>query len=69
MNEIFLTPDELAARWRLKRKTLQDWRRIGKGPNFVQLEGKHGNVLYNLEDVQAYEQAHREEINSEGGQQ
>lgn len=58
MSEIFLTPDELAARWKLRCKTLQDWRRLGKGPKFVQFGGKYGNVRYRLEDVEQYEQEH-----------
>lgn len=50
---LFLTETELAARWRRSRKTLQNWRVLGKGPAFVKI----GNsVLYSIKDIEAYEQ-------------
>ena len=58
MSNVYLTTEELAARWRMTRIGLQDWRRAGKGPKFIQLEGKHGPVRYRLVDVEDYERDH-----------
>lgn len=49
----FLTTKELAARWKLSNKTLNNWRGKRTGPSFVKV-GK--SVLYRLDDVLAYEE-------------
>lgn len=36
----FLTETQLAKRWNLSSRTLQRWRRLGKGPAFVVIEGR-----------------------------
>lgn len=53
----FLNPLELAKRWRghVSKKTLQNWRNLGKGPPFQKLPG--GRVRYALADVVAFEDA------------
>lgn len=52
----YLTVRDLAARWRTSPRTLERWRADGKGPAWVRLPGR---VVYPLEDVLAYERAHR----------
>lgn len=52
----FLTPKELLARWKgvVKPQTLTNWRnpKINKGPAFHQIGGR---ILYDLEDIKAFE--------------
>lgn len=51
-----LTTAELAARWRMKRSTLSNWRCAGTGPSWIKLGGgKSARVLYRLADIKAYE--------------
>lgn len=52
-----LTQKELAERWNLTPRTLQNWFNEGKGPKRVNI-GKPG---YLLSDVIQYEQAHAQE--------
>lgn len=57
MTEKYLTTAELAARLRTKPETIRYWRHIGKGPR----SWKPGRtVLYAIEDVEAWENEHRE---------
>jgi hypothetical protein len=48
----FLTPKELAIRWRLNHQTLANWRHARKGPPFIRVGAR---VLYPLEGIHAYE--------------
>jgi hypothetical protein len=48
----FLTPKELAQRWRLNHQTLANWRHKRQGPPFVRIGTR---VLYPMEGVQAFE--------------
>jgi len=50
--QIWLTTDELAERLRLKTQTVHGWRKKGKGPRWVKLDGI---VRYKMKDVEAYE--------------
>jgi hypothetical protein len=51
---IYLTERDVAERWRLSPKTLQNWRVAGRGPRFW----KFGQaVRYRLDDVIAFEDA------------
>ena len=43
---------ELARRWLISPRTLEQWRWQGRGPRFLKLGGR---VLYRLADVDAYE--------------
>lgn len=43
---------ELAHRWRVSHRTLQQWRWLGQGPRYVKVGGR---VVYRLEDVEAFE--------------
>jgi hypothetical protein len=48
----FLTPRELATRWKLNPQTLANWRALGKGPPYSKIGTK---VLYPVEGIHAYE--------------
>jgi predicted site-specific integrase-resolvase len=43
---------ELADRWNMSPRTLERWRWVGEGPQFIKIGGR---VVYRLEDVEAYE--------------
>jgi hypothetical protein len=47
-----LNQKELAARWNLSHRTLERWRWIGEGPQYLKIGGR---VVYRLEDVEAVE--------------
>ena len=53
MIEKYLTPDQLAERWKMNVDTLRNWRSQGTGPAFVKLTDRM--VRYRLEDVEQYE--------------
>lgn len=52
--QVFLTTEELAARYRVTVPTVRYWRQIGKGPQGTRI-GKR--VLYALADCETYEAA------------
>ena len=43
---------ELARRWRLSHRTLERWRWLGEGPQYLKIGGR---VVYRLEDVEVFE--------------
>ena len=47
----FLTPDELAQRYRIPKPTAAKWRWNGSGPTFVKLGSR---VLYREADVESW---------------
>ena len=47
-----LTQDQLAVRWHISPRTLEQWRWLGKGPRFLKISAR---VLYREEDVIAWE--------------
>lgn len=51
-NDRLLTQDELAARWQVTPRTLQNWRKANKGPKHIVM----GTVRYALSEVVKYEQ-------------
>lgn len=53
----FLTPDELAKRWKGKVSvgTLRNWRTKGIGPTYTKVG--HKGVLYPLTSVEAFERS------------
>lgn len=51
-NPEYLTPMEVATRFKLSENTLAGWRMKSRGPKYLKLEGK---ILYKLEDVEKYE--------------
>lgn len=54
-----LTQNELAQRWRISPRTLERWRWLQEGPQFLKIGGR---VVYRLEDVEAYEAANKQEM-------
>ena len=51
-----LTQDELAKRWRISPRTLERWRWLRLGPQYLKIGGR---VVYVLEDVESFEAAKR----------
>lgn len=49
-----LNQKELARRWGLSHRTLERWRGVGQGPQYLKLGGR---VLYRLADIEAFEQS------------
>ena len=43
---------DLARRWSMSERTLERWRWLGQGPQFLKIGGR---VLYRLEDIEAFE--------------
>ena len=54
VSQEFLTQLDLARRWRMSPRTLERWRWLGKGPQFIRI----AHVLYSLEDVKSFERDH-----------
>ena len=52
MSEKHLTPDDLAERYSVPKKTIYDWNSKGTGPRYMTI-GRH--VRYRLADVVAWE--------------
>lgn len=50
-----ITQQQLAERWHLSPRTLEQWRWLGKGPRFLKIGAR---VLYDETDVDAYEADH-----------
>ena len=46
------TQDELAARWKMSPRTLEQWRWLGKGPKFLKIGAR---VLYPDDEIEDYE--------------
>ena len=47
-----LTQEQLARRWQVSPRTLEQWRWLGKGPRFLKIGAR---VLYREEDIEEYE--------------
>jgi hypothetical protein len=45
---------QLSRRWSISPRTLERWRWLDQGPNYVKIGGR---VVYRLEDIEAYEGA------------
>ncbi len=50
----FLKQQELADRWHMSPRTLEQWRYRGCGPLFLKIGGR---VVYRLSDIDAFEAA------------
>jgi predicted site-specific integrase-resolvase len=55
INKPSLTENQLAERWNITTKTLQHWRKVGKGPHYLKI-GK--SVRYPHELIEKYEAEH-----------
>ena len=51
-DDAFLTSAQLSQRWRLRPKTLANWRSLGKGPPYIRIGAR---VLYPAEGIHAFE--------------
>ena len=49
-----ITQEQLAVRWQISPRTLEQWRWLGKGPRFLKIGAR---VLYREEDVDVWEAA------------
>ena len=49
-----ITQEQLAERWHLSPRTLEQWRWLGKGPRFLKIGAR---VLYDEMEIEAYENA------------
>jgi hypothetical protein len=61
INPHYLNQDELAARFRVSPRTLERWRWLKTGPNYIKLGGK---VVYAITDVELYERRRRAETHT-----
>ena len=51
----YFTTKELARRWTLSHRTLENWRQADKGPRWVKLGSR---IVYPLSEIIAYEVTH-----------
>lgn len=51
-HHVHLTQVELAARWRISRRTLERWRWLKSGPAYLRIGGR---IIYQLDDIQKFE--------------
>jgi len=49
----YLTPEQLASRWQIQKKTLDNWRYQGKGPKYVRIGSR---IRYPVDQVTVYEE-------------
>jgi predicted site-specific integrase-resolvase len=52
MVDRFLCQKQLAQRWGISHRTIENWRYRGRGLPFLRLGGK---IYYSVEDIEAYE--------------
>ncbi len=50
---------ELSRRWSLSPRTLERWRWLNQGPDYLKIGGR---IVYRLEDIEAYEAAQRRHL-------
>jgi hypothetical protein len=62
----FLTPKELATRWKLSPQTLANWRATRKGPPYSKIGTK---VLYPVEGIHAYESINQSWLQTSASQE
>lgn len=48
----YMTEQELAEAWRMKRNTLQKWRSNGVGPKYIK---RVGHIVYRKDDILEFE--------------
>jgi hypothetical protein len=47
-----LDQNDLAQRWRISPRTLEQWRWRGRGPRYLKIGGR---VIYQLSEIESYE--------------
>lgn len=50
--QLYLSEHELAEKWGISHRTLQRWRWLNQGPNYLKIGGR---VRYRPEDIEAFE--------------
>jgi hypothetical protein len=58
-----LNQGQLARRWSISARTLERWRWLKQGPDYLKVGGR---VLYRLDDVDAYETRHLRSVSATG---
>jgi hypothetical protein len=53
----FLTTKQLAERWGMAHRTLENWRQRKIGPRYLKLE--HGAIRYAIADIANYERTNK----------
>ena len=66
MSITHLNQVELSRRWSISPRTLERWRWLGQGPQFLKIGGR---VVYRLTDIEAYETVHLHTASGMMGQQ
>ena len=56
MDTRHITPFQLARRWGINPRTLQNWRCKGKGPAYLKIGG---HIMYREDDIEVYEAERR----------
>lgn len=57
--EVFITPEQLAARWQMSKDTLANWRIKKHGPSYTKIgAGRNTKVLYKIADIIEFESQH-----------
>lgn len=51
--KILLNQNELASRWGMSPRTLENWRSTGKGPKYIKLGGQ---VRYKIAEIEKLEE-------------
>ncbi|MBP7003519.1 helix-turn-helix domain-containing protein [Amaricoccus sp.] len=64
MEQEHLTQGALADRWNISPRTLERWRWLGQGPQYLKVGGQ---VRYRLADVEAYERNQLRASTADGG--
>ncbi len=54
MSGTCLNQIDLARRWKISPRTLERWRWLGEGPQYLKLGGR---VLYRVADIEDFEQS------------
>ena len=58
--------EQLARRWNISPRTLERWRWLKQGPDYLKVGGR---VLYRLDDIETYETVHLHAASGMVGQQ
>jgi hypothetical protein len=54
-----LNQTQLSRRWGLSPRTLERWRWLNEGPEYMKLGNR---VVYRLEDIEAFEEANMQQV-------
>ncbi len=54
----------LARRWNISPRTLERWRWLKQGPDYLKIGGR---IVYRLEDIEAYEAAQHRRLTPPAG--